>query len=103
MAFLMRLAFILQISLVFVIASDDPCHNDGKYECPKYTVTEKGNGYELRKYKKTHWAVAQSGSSGYRSSSSLFRRLFKYIQGEILFLYIQGNTKFRLHLPLGLK
>lgn len=95
MAILIRLAIFFQVSLVLVTAVEDPCHNGGKYECPKYTVTEKGNGFEVRKYGKTNWVESSSDNTGYKKGSSLFMRLFKYIQGAN-----EDNVKIPMTVPV---
>merc|ERR1712119_4435 len=83
-----------QILSTFVILTvstalaDKPwfCHD---LDCPSYkvagTFTEKKDGFEVRCYPKTVWAMTQaefSAKSSSFSTGSLFMKLFKYISGN---------------------
>lgn len=57
------------------------------YECPEYTVVDKFDGYEERRYEKTVWvnaklpAMASEYWEDTSGMSQTFMKLFRYIQG----------------------
>lgn len=81
----MKLVAILplcfSLSLAASLAMDEPsfCHN---LDCPKYTLVDKKDGYEVRKYDSSKWVGTTISSLNYTFAVSQgFERLFQYISG----------------------
>ena len=80
----LSLAILLSLFLLSLAASirrDEPsfCHD---LDCPKYTLVDKKNGYEIRKYEPSKWVGTTISSMNYSSAVYTgFNRLFQYISG----------------------
>lgn len=60
---------------------NDHCHS---LECPRYTLLNKTENYEVRKYESFKWATASSHSQTLdykQASKDNFMKLFRYISG----------------------
>merc|ERR1711893_58184 len=51
-------------------------------DCPRFTVLEQGEGYELREYEEAQWVSTETASVDGTDRPNLFMRLFRYIDGE---------------------
>ena len=98
----MKLAALLPlfftVSLAASIARDEPsfCHD---LDCPKYTLVDKKNGYEIRKYDPSKWVGTTISSLNFSSAAHTgFERLFKYISGENT-----ANEKIPMAAPVATK
>ena len=76
------------LSLLFTLSSaasiprDEPsfCHD---LDCPKYTLVDKKDGYEVRNYKPSKWVGTTISSVSYtKAVDTAFDKLFNYISGE---------------------
>ena len=76
------LLFALSCAASIPRSRDEPsfCNN---LDCPKYTLVEKKEGYEVRKYEPSKWVGTTISSLNFTSASKVgFDRLFRYISGE---------------------
>merc|ERR1711893_116964 len=51
-------------------------------DCPRFTVLEQGEDYELRVYEEAMWVSTEAASVDGTDRPNLFQRLFRYIDGE---------------------
>ena len=76
------LPIFFTVCLSASIPRDEPsfCHD---LDCPKYTLVDKKNGYEVRKYDPSNWVGTTIASLNFTYATQTgFDRLFKYISGE---------------------
>ena len=75
------LSLLFTLSWAASIAQDEPpfCHD---LDCPKYTLVDKKEGYEVREYEPSKWVGTTISSSSYNDATSKgFNLLFQYISG----------------------
>ena len=94
----LTLSLLVTVSIAATILKDEPsfCHD---LDCPKYTLVDKKNGYEVRKYDASKWVGTTISSLNFTSAVNTgFNRLFKYISGEN-----SAKTKIPMASPVATK
>ena len=98
---LLKLAYLFALLSTTVLGaptSNKPwfCHD---LDCPRYTVIEKHDGYELRKYEASKWVGTTIASMNYSYAvQEGFFRLFDYISGQN-----KAKTKVPMAAPVAVK
>lgn len=78
--------------------NDEPsfCHD---LDCPKYTIADKNDDYEVRKYESSKWAGTVIKSTDWQKAvNEAFDMLFKYISGAN-----RNDTKIPMAAPVATK
>lgn len=99
---MMKILFLC-FSLTVLYANARPVKDEPEFchdlDCPKYTLVDKKDGYEIRKYESSKWAGTTITSADWDTAvNDAFDELFNYISGQN-----SNNTKIPMAAPVATK
>ena len=91
------LAFVFFLRTSLPVAANPPfCQN---YDCPKFTVVDTKNDYEVRKYEPSKWVGTVVSSMNWTSALDIgYKKLYAYRTGEN-----KEGTKLEMATPVATK